>query len=840
MTRQVVIGGKNKYMINGHTVQQSAVQNLFHSVQLNVNNPHFLIMQGRITKVLNMKPLETLSMIEEAAGTRMFETKKQAAVKTIEKKQLKVEEITKCMAEEITPTLENLREERQGYLTWQSNNLELERLERFCVASEFCGAEAKVSSAEEDRVALGSQIDSLQAVQDRAQKESDELMRRAAELGERRDTEAGGEFAKLKSREADLSKEVVKKFALLENHNVSLAAEKETLTALSRQGESAVGVLAGKEKDLQKCAVEVEAKEAQSNAAEAAATSARDKYQNACAGVADADSAALLSLPEQVGAWEKRAREAESQLESGKLRTKHAAASLKELSKSCTKRQAAHAASSKEVDALRVKVAGMEEQLKGASRAGEDVGVRVGELRRSSAALQDRTDKLQAQVQARVTVEFKDPERGFDKSRVKGVLARLLAVRDPKYAGALEMVAGGKLFNLVVDSAETANLIIEKGQVKKRITCLPLDKLASEPLRAQRLAAAKAVAAKLGGTCHLALELVDYEPSLERAMVFAFGGTLVCSSAEVGKAVAFHPDVRTKTVTVEGDVYDPNGGTLTGGSSGGMGTTLTTITDLRACETELEAQRRELRAAEATLKSAAADAAAADKLSSELETRRYALQVAEQKLADSSYAQTVAEMAALEAQVAACAAEAAGHEQTMSKCKEELRRLKSAELDMKKSREGAMKEVETAMKAAIKTASAVKAELTALRNRRDALEAECAALRRDASSGKEQLSICQAAIARMTLEAETLSAQHDATKRAYEAAAQAVADKQTRLNESAKEIKELEKRADQAQTMKQVRSGTTSFSAACLILSLLHFHHLTTTPPSTRPPERLP
>lgn len=48
---QVVIGGKNKYVINGHTVQASQVQNLFHSVQLNVNNPHFLIMQGRITKV---------------------------------------------------------------------------------------------------------------------------------------------------------------------------------------------------------------------------------------------------------------------------------------------------------------------------------------------------------------------------------------------------------------------------------------------------------------------------------------------------------------------------------------------------------------------------------------------------------------------------------------------------------------------------------------------------------------------------------------------------------------------------------------------------------------------
>ncbi|CAN0426197.1 unnamed protein product, partial [Hapterophycus canaliculatus] len=45
VTRQVVIGGKNKYMIDGKTAQQSQVTNLFHSVQLNVNNPHFLIMQ---------------------------------------------------------------------------------------------------------------------------------------------------------------------------------------------------------------------------------------------------------------------------------------------------------------------------------------------------------------------------------------------------------------------------------------------------------------------------------------------------------------------------------------------------------------------------------------------------------------------------------------------------------------------------------------------------------------------------------------------------------------------------------------------------------------------------
>ena len=45
ISRQVVLGGRNKYLIQGHSAQVNQVQNLFHSVQLNVNNPHVLIMQ---------------------------------------------------------------------------------------------------------------------------------------------------------------------------------------------------------------------------------------------------------------------------------------------------------------------------------------------------------------------------------------------------------------------------------------------------------------------------------------------------------------------------------------------------------------------------------------------------------------------------------------------------------------------------------------------------------------------------------------------------------------------------------------------------------------------------
>lgn len=59
VARQVVTGGKNKYLINGRTVQQSQVANFFHSVQLNVNNPHFLIMQASQTKAVVVSSCKT-------------------------------------------------------------------------------------------------------------------------------------------------------------------------------------------------------------------------------------------------------------------------------------------------------------------------------------------------------------------------------------------------------------------------------------------------------------------------------------------------------------------------------------------------------------------------------------------------------------------------------------------------------------------------------------------------------------------------------------------------------------------------------------------------------------
>ena len=65
-------------------------------------------------------------MLEEAAGTRMYETKKEVALKTLEKKQSKVDEIDNLLDQEILPALEKLRKEQMQYMQWANGNAELD------------------------------------------------------------------------------------------------------------------------------------------------------------------------------------------------------------------------------------------------------------------------------------------------------------------------------------------------------------------------------------------------------------------------------------------------------------------------------------------------------------------------------------------------------------------------------------------------------------------------------------------------------------------------------------------------------------------------------------------
>ena len=162
-------------------------------------------MQGRITKVLNMKPQEILGLIEEAAGTRMFELKKQQAVKTIEKKQTKLGEIDRVFEEDLTPRLEKLGSERAEYLEYKKSEQDVETLSRVCQAHDYFSSEKaqqKCTEATEEGKARQAELAAAveQAEQDKVAKKE----QKARALSKK--TEDGaGEMKTLESEESEVS-----------------------------------------------------------------------------------------------------------------------------------------------------------------------------------------------------------------------------------------------------------------------------------------------------------------------------------------------------------------------------------------------------------------------------------------------------------------------------------------------------------------------------------------------------------------------------------------------------------------------------------------------------------
>ena len=329
VTRQVLLGGRSKYLINGRNAPAGQVANLFHSVQLNVNNPHFLIMQGRITKVLNMKPNEILGMVEEAAGTRMYETKRVAAIKTIEKKQTKVDELNSVLSEEITPTLERLRGEKQHYLKWSKNNADIERIERFVVASDYSNAEEIVASS-------AGEVDALQekvAEYETSVNECREEIAAKEEEIEATSSKLSGvveeQHKTAKAAEEKQSKALVKATSAWQNSKKAVASAEKDLEAANALVVESKATVVAKEEEISSDSTAIETAKAEATAAEEEAERLGVEYQNMCAGISSGEGDEGMTLPDQISKAHSDANNAESRSKQAKMKITHLTKTMK-------------------------------------------------------------------------------------------------------------------------------------------------------------------------------------------------------------------------------------------------------------------------------------------------------------------------------------------------------------------------------------------------------------------------------------------------------------------------------------------------------------------------------
>ena len=325
------------------------------------------------------------------------------------------------------------------------------------------------------------------------------------------------------------------------------------------------------------------------------------------------------------------------------------------------------------------------------------------EFHNSISSLHEQLDTLTAQLQGRLRFEYSDPVRGFDRSKVKGLVARLVTVKNSRHATALEVVAGGKLYQVVVDEAITGKALLSRGKLQRRVTLIPLDKITPRRVTHSVVQRASALAQDMDTTASPAIELVGFEEEVRNALEYVFGSSLVVDGTEAANRIC--DATRTRTVTLEGDVYDPSG-TISGGSRNNLGTTLAKLTEVSCMTAKVKEEESRLAKVNANLERMKSASKKFDQLSDQLELARAELEAVEKHLSQTSYGMLLEKFTSMKKEVDD-ATEVAQTMKTEQATKWDLyNELKEKELELTKSREAKLKEFDQNVKDAKKICAA--------------------------------------------------------------------------------------------------------------------------------------
>ncbi len=153
------------YYVNGKSVSYSEVERVIED--LGLNNDHNVVMQGDVTRIAEMSPVQRRKIIDDIAGISEFDEKKEKALQELEVVRENIEKLEAVIAE-VTNRLQSLRRDREEALRYKALLEERERLQRCLVAHRYL-------RLEERRRTLEAEIESLE-------REKDELARRIVKI----------------------------------------------------------------------------------------------------------------------------------------------------------------------------------------------------------------------------------------------------------------------------------------------------------------------------------------------------------------------------------------------------------------------------------------------------------------------------------------------------------------------------------------------------------------------------------------------------------------------------------------------------------------------------------
>lgn len=553
---------KDEYSLDKKVVTKKDVQNLLEAAGFSSSNPYYIVPQGRVTALTNMKESDRLALLKEVAGTQVYESRRTESLKIMTETNNKREKIDELL-DYIKERLSELEEEKEELRGFQDKDRERRCLEYAYYHKEQVAVQELLEELEESRQGGVEDTD------------------------ENRDAYTAGEKI-IASLDAEIHK-LQQQMELLRIDRRQLDEDRRESTKARAKAELAVKNL------TDSMSVQDQAK--QQHDAELSEV-------RASIGAKEAELAKITPQFEERKRKEVEIKQALDTAEAGRQRlfTKQTRSSqfrtkadrdaflkkeIDDLNITLGQQKANRLDADEEVKAIQASIQQVEDEVARLRQKNEgfggdrlaladeltnakDVLDKLNDERKLLRREEDKSEAVSSNARGERDNAERELSHTMDRTTSRGLatirrlkreqdipgaygtLAELMNVSEA-YRLPVEQVAGASLFHYVVDNEQTATYLANalQKQYGGRITFIPLSNLRVRSSNLPRANDAVPLVSK-----------IEYDPLYEKAFQQVFGGTIICPNLTVAGQYARSHGVNG--VTPDGDITNKRGA-MTGG-----------------------------------------------------------------------------------------------------------------------------------------------------------------------------------------------------------------------------------------------------------------------------------
>jgi chromosome segregation protein len=549
---------KNKYQsiyyFNGNPCTQTEIHD--HLSRAGITPEGYnVVMQGDVTRIIEMSSLERRRIIDEIAGVAEFDEKKKKALEELEVVRERIDR-GDVILEEVESQLERLSEERDRALAYQAQREEKRRQEAFLLLAKLKEAEADLAELEREGLDLRARDEEMAERLDRERAELSALEGELKELASEITYKGEDEQIEVKRQMVERKGQIEAEENRIEMADAEIAdleAEQRSdyleADRLGREAEALSSKIG--DGSIRKASILAEIAER-----EEAFEGYREKIARADARYAelrDQLSAVKREWEEAKSRVADLMRERDRHLDAARRRSIEGEEAAFEISEA----KETAAGLDREKERILRDQKNLEDRISAIEEERDDLDSARISIRREMAAVDERLQRHQMErARAEATLRSVEAIRSAiscgQLAGLYGTIAELGEVGE-EHATALEVAAGARLQSVIAETDGDAARAIESLKRSKagRATFLPLNKMASgrppsppnEP-----------------GVVDYALNLVGFDPRFLPAFWHVFRETLVVKDLDTARRLMG----RYRMVTLEGELVE-KGGAMTGG-----------------------------------------------------------------------------------------------------------------------------------------------------------------------------------------------------------------------------------------------------------------------------------